>query len=260
MEIKKLMKSTIDAVIDLMKGSSSMVVLTGAGISTDSGIPDFRSPQGLWNTVPSAMGPLSYFRDHPEGLIELGMALLPILQSAVPNRGHIALKELEEMGYLKGIITQNIDGLHQLAGSKTVIEIHGTYKTATCLDCGKPFTIDEVLSLLIDSPFPSLTCPACSGLVKPDVVMFGEHLPQHAFSQAKTLAQRADVMMVAGSSLEVYPASHLVLMIKNHGGRVIILNDTTTALDRIADVIMREQLSVSLPQLVERVKKEEENP
>ena len=254
------MKSTIDAAINLMEGSSSMVVLTGAGISTESGIPDFRSPRGIWNTYPSAMGTLSTFRDHPENLIELGMTLLPLLQSAVPNKGHRSLKELEDMGYVKGIITQNIDGLHQLAGSRLVIEIHGTYKTATCLDCGKSYSIEQVLSLLTASEPPSFTCPDCSGLIKPDVVMFGEQLPRQAFSQAMGLVQEADILMAAGSSLEVYPASHLVLLAKNHGGSVIIANDSTTALDRIADVIVRGPLSVSLPHLVERLKKEEETP
>jgi NAD-dependent deacetylase len=241
-----------------MRKSSSMVVLTGAGISTDSGIPDFRSPQGLWNTIPEARGTVQYFKDHPEIFLELGKTLLPLLLNATPNAGHRALQDLEDRGYVRAIITQNIDGLHQQAGSKRVIEIHGTYKTATCMDCGKHHTIEEILSQ--NSLSAALICSACSGYIKPDVVLFGESLPPDAFTQAVSLAQKADVMLVAGSSLEVYPASHLVLEVKHHGGSVIIINNTTTALDRIADVIIHDQLSVSLPQIVERLKREEENP
>jgi NAD-dependent deacetylase len=252
------MKSTIDDAINLIRRSSSMVVLTGAGISTDSGIPDFRSPQGLWSIMPAAMGSIQYFKDHPEKFLELGKTLLPLLQNATPNAGHIALKELEDRGYVKAIITQNIDGLHQQAGSNRVIEIHGTYKTATCMNCRKQYTVEEILS---QAPLSiSLICPACSGQIKPDVVLFGEPLPPEAFTQATSLAQEADVMLVAGSSLEVYPASHLVLEITHHGGSVIIVNNEETALDNIADVIIHHQLSVSLPQIVEGLKKEEGNP
>ncbi|MBU7044294.1 MAG: NAD-dependent deacylase [Theionarchaea archaeon] len=252
------MKSTIDAAIHLIVQSSSMVVMTGAGISTDSGIPDFRSPQGLWSKIPMAMGSIQYFKAHPDKFIELASTLLPILLQATPNQGHYALKEMEDLGYCEAIITQNIDGLHQLAGSQTVIEIHGTYKTATCLQCGKQYTVEELASQM--NAGLSCTCSQCSGFIKPDVVMFGEHLPQPAFSQAAALVQKVDVMLVAGSSLEVYPASHLVLSVSNQGGSVIIINNTKTALDRIADVIIRDQLSVSLSQIVERLKREEENP
>lgn len=252
------MESTIDTAIRLIEQSSSMVVMTGAGISTDSGIPDFRSPQGLWSKIPMAMGSIHYFKTHPEKFIELSSTLLPVLLQATPNQGHCALKELEDLGYCEAIITQNIDGLHQLAGSQTVIEIHGTYKTATCLQCGRKYTIEELVSQM--NTGLSCTCFHCSGFIKPDVVMFGEHLPQPALLQATALTQKADVMLVAGSSLEVYPASHLVLSVSNQGGSVIIINNTKTALDNIADVIIRDQLSVSLSHIVEILKREEENP
>ncbi|KYK31457.1 MAG: NAD-dependent deacylase [Theionarchaea archaeon] len=242
----------IDLVVQFIRRSSSAIALTGAGISTDSGIPDFRSPNGLWSKYPITFGEYKYFEKHPEQFLELGKELLPVLLSAEPNKGHNALKELEEMGYVKAVVTQNIDGLHQMAGSKKVIEIHGTYKTATCTKCSKKFTLDEMLSLLGQIP----QCPDCSGIVKPDVVMFGEQLPYEAFLEAKYLSQDADVMIVAGSSLEVYPASHLVLITKGNGGRVIIMNDTKTALDKVADVVIRENLSVCLPYIVENLKEE----
>ncbi|MBU7017515.1 MAG: NAD-dependent deacylase [Theionarchaea archaeon] len=242
----------IDLAVRLIKESSSLVALTGAGISTDSGIPDFRSPDGIWNRYPALLGDYSTFQKHPEKFLELGKELLPVLMSAQPNKGHTALRDLEGMGYIKAVITQNIDGLHQAAGTQKVIEIHGTYKTATCTRCYRKFSIDEMLSLLRGIPL----CPDCSSIVKPDVVMFGEQLPREAFLEAKKLAEDADVMIVAGSSLEVYPASHLVLVTKGNHGRIIIINDTKTALDRVADVVIRDNLSVQLPRIVEKCKEE----
>ena len=244
------MESTLDMAVHFMRESSSLVALTGAGISTDSGIPDFRSPGGIWSTYPAVLGDYRYFEKHPEEFLKLGRELLPVLLGAQPNKGHNALKELEDMGYLKAVITQNIDGLHQAAGSRTVIEIHGTYKTATCTKCGKKFSIEEVISFLPRMPL----CPDCSNIIKPDVVMFGESLPREAFLKARTLAETADVMLVAGSSLEVYPASHLVLVTKSNHGRIIIVNDTKTALDKVADLQLRENLSVCLPHIVEKLK------
>lgn len=239
----------LDQAVQLIQKSSSLVALTGAGISTDSGIPDFRSPRGIWSKYPVTYGEYNYFKEHPEQIYELGRELLPLLMSAQPNEGHKALKELEDMGTLKAVITQNVDGLHQKAGSRRVVEIHGTFKTATCLTCGKKRTIEELVPLLDVVP----RCPECSGIIKPDVVFFGELLPEKAFSEAVDLAQKADVMIAAGTSLEVYPASHLVLIAKKKG-RVIIMNDEKTALDRVADVVVKDKLSACLPSVVKRLK------
>jgi NAD-dependent deacetylase len=243
---------SINQAVQLIQESSSVVALTGAGISTDSGIPDFRSPDGLWSKYPVKLGDYRYFQKHPDQFIKMGKELLPLLLNAQPNKGHKALKELEDMGKLTAVITQNIDGLHQMAGSQTVIEIHGTYKTATCLQCNKPFTLNQFLSLFSTS----FLCPDCSGMVKPDIVMFGEELPREEFSKAVKAAHMADVMLVVGSRLEVYPASHLVLVTKE-GGSLIIINDTTTALDKMADVIVRGDISVCLPKIINRLKEEE---
>jgi NAD-dependent deacetylase len=242
----------VDLAVQLIKESSSLVALTGAGISTDSGIPDFRSPDGIWSRYPATLGEYTHFMANPEKFLALGRELLPTLMNAKPNTGHKALKELEDTGTLKVIITQNIDGLHQMAGSKRVIEIHGTYKTATCTKCMKRVTIDEVVELLKDIPL----CPECSGIIKPDVVMFGESLPKKAFLEAKQVSEEADVLLVVGSSLHVYPASHLVLVTKQNNGSVIIINDAETGLDRVADVIIRDTISACLPQMVEKLKKE----
>ena len=243
---------SVDQAAQLIRESLSAAALTGAGISTDSGIPDFRSPGGIWSTYPIEFGDVRYFKKNPEQFFKIGKELLPRLKKAVPNKGHIALKELEDMGILTAVITQNIDGLHQKAGSQKVIELHGTYKTATCLQCGRKFSEHEYAPLFEEIPL----CPDCSGIIKPDIVMFGEKLPEKAFSQAVKLSEEADLMMVAGTSLEVYPASHLVLVCKGCKGRILIINDTETALDRVADVVVRGNLSVQLPQIVAKVKEE----
>jgi NAD-dependent deacetylase len=244
------MESVIDRAVEFIQESSALVALTGAGISTDSGIPDFRSPTGIWSKYSTELGNYRYFEKNPELFFKMAKELLPSLLSAVPNKGHIALKDLEGTGTLKAIITQNIDGLHQEAGSERVIEIHGTYKTATCLQCSRKFRFDEILPLFETVP----VCPDCSGIIKPDVIMFGEKLPREAFLEAVRLAEEADLMIVAGSRLEVYPASHLVLVTKKRGGRIIIINDTRTALDNVADILLREPLSVCLPEIVNRLK------
>ncbi|MGC1120093.1 MAG: Sir2 family NAD-dependent protein deacetylase [Candidatus Methanofastidiosia archaeon] len=246
------MESPVDSAVQLICASDHAVALTGAGISTDSGIPDFRSPGGLWSTFPATFGDYHTFVTHPNQFLELGRTLLPPLLSAVPNEGHKALKRLEDLNILQGIITQNIDGLHQMGGSRKVIEIHGTYKTATCLQCRRAFTLAELLPLSSSS----LVCPHCSGIIKPDVVMVGESLPEESFSHAVALTQQADLMIVAGSSLEVVPASHLVVLASRNKIPLIILNNTATTLDRLADIILRERISVCLPHLVTLVRKE----
>lgn len=246
------MESPVDSAVQLLCASDHAVALTGAGISTDSGIPDFRSPGGLWSTFPAAFGDYHTFVTHPEQFLELGKTLLPLLLSAVPNEGHKALKRLEDLNILQVIITQNIDGLHQMAGSRKVIEIHGTHKTATCLQCKRAFTLTELLPLSNSS----YVCPDCSGIIKPDVVMFGEPLSEEAFQQAAALTQKADLMIVAGSSLEVVPASHLVVLASHNKIPLIIINNTPTALDSLADVILRERISECLPHLAALVKKE----
>ncbi|MBU7015782.1 MAG: NAD-dependent protein deacylase [Theionarchaea archaeon] len=246
------MESPVDSAVRLLSASDYAVALTGAGISTDSGIPDFRSPGGLWNTFPAIFGDYHSFLTNPEQVLELGRVLLPLLFSAVPNEGHKAMKKLEDLDILQAIITQNIDGLHQMAGSKTVVEIHGTYKTATCLGCKRAFTLPELLPLSSSS----LICPDCLGIVKPDVVMFGEPLPEEAFSQAVALTEQADLMIVAGSSLEVIPASHLVTMASRNKVPLIFINKSQTALDKLADIILRETISECLPHLVALVRKE----
>lgn len=245
------MESSIDKAVACIRTSSTCIALTGAGISTDSGIPDFRSPNGIWNTNPELQTDLASFKMNPEKFFELGKKLYPALKNAHPNTGHETLKKMEDMGVLQYVITQNIDGLHQKAGSKNVIELHGTYRTSTCLTCGKKFDTDQFMPL---SSIPR--CPQCSGIVKPDVIMFGESLPQKAFSKAVSLSQNADVMMVVGSRLQVYPASHLVVMTKHSNGHIIIINNTKTALDNTADIVLHEQISHCLPAIFSQLQEE----
>jgi NAD-dependent deacetylase len=224
------------------------IALTGAGISTDSGIPDFRSPHGIWNKYPVLQGDVTSFMQNPDQFFELGKELYPKLKNAHPNKGHISLKKLEDMGHLQCIITQNIDGLHQKAGSKNVIELHGTYATSTCLTCGTQYDTDEFMPL---SGMPR--CPHCSGIVKPDVIMFGESLPQKAFSKAVSLSQKADVMVVIGSSLQVTPASRLVFVTKQNNGKIIIINNTKTVLHSAADISIQKEISHVLPVIVSKL-------
>ncbi|MGD2248568.1 MAG: Sir2 family NAD-dependent protein deacetylase [Candidatus Methanofastidiosia archaeon] len=242
------MESSINTVVTYISESSMCIALTGAGISTDSGIPDFRSPHGIWNKYPVLQGDVTSFMQNPDQFFELGKELYPKLKNAHPNKGHISLKKLEDMGHLQCIITQNIDGLHQKAGSKNVIELHGTYATSTCLTCGTQYDTDEFMPL---SGMPR--CPHCSGIVKPDVIMFGESLPQKAFSKAVSLSQKADVMVVIGSSLQVTPASRLVFVTKQNNGKIIIINNTKTVLHSAADISIQKEISHVLPVIVSKL-------
>jgi NAD-dependent deacetylase len=190
----------------LVRERQPVVVLTGAGISTESGIPDFRSPTGLWAEYdPMEYATIRAFRRDPVKVWEFYALRFSVLREAEPNAGHRALAELERRGLVQTIVTQNIDGLHQAAGSEDVLEVHGSIRTATCLECGKRVPLEEVVASLEVHPAPP--CRRCGAILKPDVVMFGELLPPDAIDRAVELARAAGLLLAVGSSLEVYPVA-----------------------------------------------------
>ncbi len=219
----------------LLRQRQPCVVLTGAGISTESGIPDFRSPTGIWAEYdPMEYATIDAFRRDPVKVWEFYALRFEVLTRAEPNAGHLALAELERRGLVQAVVTQNIDGLHTRAGSQDVIEVHGSIRTAVCLECGERVPLEDVVAALRDQPAPP--CPRCGEILKPDVVMFGELLPAGAMERATELAQRAGLLLVVGSSLEVYPVAGLPEEAVSAGGALAIVNRGPTPFDHLADV------------------------
>jgi NAD-dependent deacetylase len=241
---------------EMLAGSQHAVVLTGAGHSTPSGIPDFRSPDsGLWEQVdPMEVASIYGFQRNPKSFYDWIRPLAKQMMEAQPNPAHYALAELEEMGVLKAVITQNIDELHHRAGSKRVLELHGSVRTATCTRCLEHLPTGEMWPAFVASAqVPH--CPHCGGLLKPDVVLFGELLPVHVLEEAQQESERCDVMLVAGSSLEVYPAADLPLRAVQAGAQAIIVNYEPTYMDARAAVVIHEDVAVILPQIAAQVKR-----
>ena len=212
----------------LIQEHQPCVALTGAGISTESGIPDFRSPGGLWADVdPLEVASLHAFRADPERVWRFYAPRFAGLLSAEPNAGHRALAALERRGLVRAVVTQNIDLLHERAGSREVVAVHGSIRTSTCPRCGRTLELADVLPLLADG-VPC--CPDCSAVLKPDVVFFGEQLPEAESERASELARNAELLLVVGSSLEVYPVAALPAETLAAGGRVAVVNREPTAL------------------------------
>jgi NAD-dependent deacetylase len=234
-----------------LAGASKAIALTGAGVSVPSGIPDFRSATGLWVRYPPAeFATLHAFRVDPVKVWRMFAELERMLQQP-PNPAHRALAELEAEGGLAGIVTQNIDGLHQRAGSRTVVEYHGSPATFTCLACNARYALAEVLPLARP---PRCPAPApggrCGNVLKPDVVLFDEEIPAPALAQAEALLRDADLMLIVGTSCEVYPAAELPLRVRRQGGLLIELN-LAPAADLQPDVLLGGDCAVTLPRLVE---------
>lgn len=244
----------IDFAADLIRQSKHVVILTGAGMSTSSGIPDFRSTgTGLWSRdEPLQVASLSTFRTKPEDFFNWFRPLAAQIFNAQPNPAHFALADLEKHGHVSSIITQNIDMLHQKAGSKTVIEMHGTMQTLTCSQCYHQVNAEPYLAPFVENgKIPH--CPNCSQILKPDVILFGEQLPQTAWFKSQKEARQCDLMLVAGSSLEVLPVAGLPMQALDRGAHLIIINNTPTYLNVRADVAIFEDVSAVLPAIMERV-------
>jgi len=214
----------------LIRERQPCVALTGAGVSTESGIPDFRSPTGIWAQYdPMVYATIQAFRRDPLKVWDFYSKRLGLLQDARPNAAHLALAELERLGLLQAVVTQNVDRLHELAGSRDVVEVHGSVRSFVCLDCGTRASFDEVVAVLERAPAPP--CPSCGAILKPDVVMFGELLPEAELERAQELAANARLLLVVGSSLEVHPVAGLPLETLLAGGDVAIVNQGPTPLD-----------------------------
>jgi NAD-dependent deacetylase len=222
---------------DLLRDSESAVVLTGAGISVPSGIPDFRSPgTGLWEKVnPMEVAHIDAWRRDPDRFWRFYGERFATLVDRRPNPAHEALAELERRGLVRGVITQNIDRLHRLAGTERLIEVHGSIEWSVCMECGGRVPLERVIeSIGPDGGAPE--CVACVSPLKPDVVLFGELLPERAMAEAEALAAEADLMLCVGSSLEVYPVAGLPGVTLGAGGRLALVTRGPTPYDRRAEV------------------------
>jgi NAD-dependent deacetylase len=217
----------------LIRERRPCVVLTGAGVSTESGVPDFRSPNGIWAQFdPLEYGSIQAFWADPEKVWRFYAPRFSMLTEAEPNDAHLALADLERRGYVRAVVTQNIDLLHERAGSAEVIEVHGSIRTSSCSGCGATYPLAEVLGLLDRHAVPR--CVGCAAALKPDVVFFGEVLPEDAIARAFALSREAKLMLVVGSTLEVQPVAGLPLETLAAGGALAIVNRGPTALDGLA--------------------------
>jgi NAD-dependent deacetylase len=220
-------------------------------MSTESGIPDFRSPTGIWATVdPFEVASIDAFRRDPERTWDFYGPRIGTLLAAEPNAGHLALAALERAGLVRAVVTQNIDMLHSRAGSGDVIEVHGSIRASVCMNCGSSATLEEVLVQLNEREAP--ICASCSGVLKPGVVMFGEFLPTHAIDRATSLARTAGLLLVVGSSLQVWPVAGLPEETLRGGGKVAILNNEPTAYDADAALTVAQPAGEILAE-VERI-------
>lgn len=247
-------KTNIEYVAELLRKAKYAVVLTGAGISTPSGIPDFRSEgTGLWSRdEPLEVASLSTFRTDPERFFVWFRPLASQIFNAEPNPAHVALAELEKAGCIRSIVTQNIDALHHKAGSQNVIEMHGTLRTLSCTQCFQQAEARHYLKAFVErGELPR--CPLCNGLMKPDVILFGEQLPQRAWYEAQRESRQCDLMLVAGSSLEVLPVAGLPMQAIDRGSHLVILNNAKTYLDVRADVVIQEDVAAIIPAIAEQV-------
>jgi NAD-dependent deacetylase len=245
--------TAIDFAADLLRESRHAVVLTGAGISTPSGIPDFRSEgTGLWSRdEPLEAASLVTFRTSPDRFFEWFRPLAGQIFNARPNPAHRALAELEHAGLVQAVVTQNIDGLHQKAGSRHVIETHGTVSTLSCTRCYHQVETRPFLQPLVeDGIIPS--CPKCRSVLKPDVILFGEQLPHKAWLEAQRAIRKCDLMLVAGSSLEVLPVAGLPMQALDRGAHLVIINNTPTYLNVRADVTLLEDVAEIVPAIAEK--------
>jgi NAD-dependent deacetylase len=246
--------TSIDYVVELLCKAKHAVVLTGAGISTPSGIPDFRSEgTGLWSRdEPMEVASLSTFRTDPERFFVWFRPLANLIVNAKPNLAHIALANLEKAKRIHSIITQNIDALHQKAGSKNVIETHGTCRTLSCTQCFHQAEAEDYLkAFVVQGKLPH--CSKCGSLMKPNVILFGEQLPQQAWYDAQRESRQCDLMLVAGSSLEVLPVAGLPMQAIDRGAHLVIMNNSVTYINVRADVVIKEDVADVLPVIAEQV-------
>jgi NAD-dependent deacetylase len=241
---------TIQHAAELLSSARRGLALTGAGISAESGIPTFRGEGGLWTKYdPVKVASIAYFRADPAAYWRVSKERGSVALAAKPNPAHDTLARLESRGHLTAVATQNTDGLHQDSGSKRVIELHGSGRMVQCMDCGRRETRAAVQQRL-DVELPP-RCPDCGGaFLKPTVVLFGEAMPQLAVQEAFELARQADVMLVVGSSLVVFPAAEVPLVAVRAGARMVVINAEPTPVDGLAEVVIHGRAGEVLPEIL----------
>ena len=250
----KALESRIGQAAEWLVSAKKAIVLSGAGISTESGIPDFRSAGGLWARYhPAEYATLGAFRRDPVKVWKMLAELEQVLDAA-PNPAHQALAELEERGHLAGVITQNVDGLHQAGGSRTVVEFHGSHRTLSCMACGR---IYEARSLRgVERPPRCTTSEGgavCGTILKPDVVFFDEMIPPRALIEAERLVQGAELILVVGTSCEVFPAAEIPFQVRRQGGKIVEINlEPAEAL--ASDLVLDDKCAAVLPAIASRVR------
>ena len=237
---------------ELMRAAGSVVALTGAGVSVPSGIPDFRSPgTGLWERVnPMEVAHIDVFHEDPERFWGFYGERFAALEDKQPNAVHRALVTLEREGLLDAVITQNIDMLHRRAGTRELVEVHGSIEFSSCLRCGERVTLAEARARLAAGEHGVPRCEHCASPLKPDVVLFGEMLPVAAIERAQELCAAADLLLCIGSSLEVHPVAGLPLLTRRSGGQIAIITQGETPLDKLAVVRLDGDLPVELERLL----------
>jgi NAD-dependent deacetylase len=257
MQVDKDMRESISTAAGMIAQAARVVVFTGAGVSTESGIPDFRSPGGIWSKYDPEDFTLERFLHSEETRKKQWRILLEggLLTDAKPNKAHYAIAQLEKMNKLSCVITQNIDNLHQKAGNapEIVYELHGNMKWLRCVTCHTRYPMDYMVEKYrFEDDIP--VCEECLGILKPDVIFFGELLPQKILQGATIEATHCDLFIVIGSSLVVYPAASLPIYAKGSGAKLIIINLTETACDSSADLIIHQSAGDVMEQIAEEVK------
>ena len=246
----------VDKVAALILESSRVVVFTGAGISTESGIPDFRSPGGIWTKFDPDDFTIQKFMssEKTRRMQWQMMAEGSLLKDAEPNKAHHAVAELEKLGKLTCVITQNIDNLHQKAGSSPdkVFELHGNMKFVRCMSCNKRFPVDDILQRLNKEEIPD--CQFCRGILKPDAVFFGESLPQQVLNDAIKHSRNCDLFIVIGSTLVVYPAAYMPMYAVESGAKLVIINLSPTPMDAKAAALITASAGEAMGKIVEKVR------
>ncbi len=247
------MNGRIDRAARFLRDARHAVALTGAGVSAESGIPTYRGEGGFWRKYdPDRYASYDYFLQDPSYYWRFFLEIRhPLLEKSRPNQAHLCLARLEADGRLVSVITQNIDGLHQAAGSKTVRELHGSARLARCMSCKTEYTIDEVLPA--ESAEIPPRCEGCGGVVRPGVVLFGESLPPDVLDRAIAEAQASDLLITIGSSLTVYPAAAIPEIARAGGARLIVVNVDPTPVDLVADVVFHARAGAILPQILARI-------
>ena len=250
MERQVATRNEVERLAELLGRSRRAVALTGAGVSVPSGIPDFRTPEtGMWAKVdPMEVAHISVFEREPERFWSYYRPRFQSLGDKEPNRAHEVLAELERRGLIEGVITQNIDRLHRAAGSKNVIEVHGSIETSSCMTCATSFELEEIDGLFDERGVA--ICSVCRGAVKPDVILFGELLPESAMARATELAERADLILCVGSSLAVHPVAGLPQITLGRGGRLAIVTKGETPYDGDAELKLEGEVDEELDALL----------